>query len=881
MTTFADLRQFALSPNPPRSLTPLFWVRGESEAVLRAEIAKMDEGGMAGFVVESRPHPDFLGPTWWRDLEIILDEAQRRAMQVWLFDDRRYPSGYAGGAAVREHPALTKHFLKETHLDWEGPAPHAKFAISARLTPDEHLLAVLALPRIGTDQWDSARTVDLTARVEDGVLRWAVPLGSWRLFLISETQAGGEEGTAGYIDPLCPQAVNLYIATVYEPTYKHFGSMFGTTFQGFFTDEPRFGNAASYFSMPGEPGQVYPYTAELFELWRDQGGYSPVSYLPALWFDCADLTTTVRHDYMDVISARFAVTYLGRLQEWCHRHGVRLIGHLVEDKGAHARLGFGAGHFFRNMSFLDMGGCDIVGSQVRSEVSQGSVESPWGPQELPFYRWAVAKLASSSAHLGADQQKPVMCEAFGAYGWSTGLRLMKWLTDWQITNGINVIVPHAFSPAPFPDPDCPPHFWAHGANPQWPFFRQWADYANRCCALLKDGNHVAEVLVLYTAESSWAGPADPIERTLEALALSHIDADVVDYESFVNRTEIDSRRIRCGVEVYRAIILPPVVHVSAAVLERLQQCRDLQIPVFILEKYPELPCRSVDAAQVTSLREAFEEAAGAPVTYATLGDALQRAGLGEVQPRAEVQSLRHYHYRRGTTECYLFWNDSLHTSIATEVAIRTFGAIEGWDLLNRSQRAVPVLGANAERNEMTIWLALGPYETLCLACDTLGNPNVNGVDYSPTVSNDVSSVALGGPWIISCAASETYPAFQPTSGISAPGDWTLIPGYRNFAGTMRYQTSFSIPELLRNQPVVLDLGEVYELVRARLDDKDIGARICPPYQFALPSIEPGPHTLVIEVTNTLGAAIQDEFSRQVAFDPSGLLGPVRVVCVSA
>lgn len=55
-----------------------------------------------------------------------------------------------------------------------------------------------------------------------------------------------------------------------------------------------------------------------------------------------------------------------------------------------------------------------------------------------------------------------MCELFGAYGWSEGNRLCKWLADYMLVRGVNHFVPHAFDAAPFPDADCPPHFYAHG-----------------------------------------------------------------------------------------------------------------------------------------------------------------------------------------------------------------------------------------------------------------------------------------------------------------------------------------------------------------------------------------------------------------------------------
>jgi len=266
MTTFDDLRTDFARAEPTRSLIPLFWLHGEPPEVLLAEIARMHEGGMSGFVVESRTHPDFLGDGWWRDLDAILDEAARRGMQVWLMDDEHYPSGYAAGVVARQRPDLLKHYLAERHVDVAGPLPQARFPIGDLLQAGESLVAVVAAKRasmsagapLDCEGLDSAQPLDLTDSLHDGLLRWAVPEGIWRLFVVVSTREGGEEWTKDFVDPLSTEAVDLYIDTVHAAVFKHVGRYFGTTFQGFFTDEPRFGNAANYTSVPGQPGQVLP-----------------------------------------------------------------------------------------------------------------------------------------------------------------------------------------------------------------------------------------------------------------------------------------------------------------------------------------------------------------------------------------------------------------------------------------------------------------------------------------------------------------------------------------------------------------------------------------------------------------------------------------------
>ena len=73
---------------------PFLWMRGEEESILRRELAKIRECGIKAVCLEARPHDDFCGPLWWRDMDIVLDEAQKHGMNVWILDDRHFPTGY-------------------------------------------------------------------------------------------------------------------------------------------------------------------------------------------------------------------------------------------------------------------------------------------------------------------------------------------------------------------------------------------------------------------------------------------------------------------------------------------------------------------------------------------------------------------------------------------------------------------------------------------------------------------------------------------------------------------------------------------------------------------------------------------------------------------
>lgn len=89
-------------------ILPFFWQRGEDEATLREYMQAIHSAGIGAVCVESRPHPDFCGPKWWRDIDVILEEAKKYDMKVWILDDSHFPSGYANGALEKADPELCR-----------------------------------------------------------------------------------------------------------------------------------------------------------------------------------------------------------------------------------------------------------------------------------------------------------------------------------------------------------------------------------------------------------------------------------------------------------------------------------------------------------------------------------------------------------------------------------------------------------------------------------------------------------------------------------------------------------------------------------------------------------------------------------------------------
>ena len=79
---------FQTNPENIHVLNPLFWHRGDCHAAIEEEMRRMKEVGINDFVVEPRPHPDYLGPRWWQDLDFILEQAEKLISEQWIENKR-------------------------------------------------------------------------------------------------------------------------------------------------------------------------------------------------------------------------------------------------------------------------------------------------------------------------------------------------------------------------------------------------------------------------------------------------------------------------------------------------------------------------------------------------------------------------------------------------------------------------------------------------------------------------------------------------------------------------------------------------------------------------------------------------------------------------
>ena len=857
----------ALSGREANAIMPLFWQKGGPIEVVREEMERIADAGIGSVILEARPHPDFLEEGWWRDVDAVLEIARRRHMTVWFFDDDTFPTGHAGGAVAQAAPELRRRFVTERHTDVVGPAAGASLIVERRqfwgptaaLDPGT-LLRVVAYPRAEDGHDLIGEPVDLTDRIVDGILHWDVPDGWWRVFFLSATADGGSDRHADHIDYLNPASTQLLIDGVYERIRARYPDEFGRTIAGFFSDEPGLYNDPDTFDFDSRLGtpMPLPWNDAVHARLAERLGGDPLTALPLLWNAARGAERPVRYAFMDTVSSLYAESFAMRLGDWCRAHGVLHIGHVIEDNGAHARLGPGTGHYFRAMAGHDMAGVDIIGAQVVPGFSRGPLANMTGHSDGEFYHFGLAKLASSAAHLDPGTRGRSMCETIGAYGWYAGLRFFTWLTNHLLVRGVTHVVPHAFSPAPFPDPDCPPHFYARGQNPQYRHHHLLSAYTNRLSHLLQGGAHVAPFAVLYHADAEWLGDAQPCERPLRLLAEAQLDADIVPADA-LTAAVVSDRGLSLGAETYDALVVPGSAYLPDQVARELVRLDDAGLPIVFASAVPE-----VVGAEPALLRERF-----LAVPDAALVETVSPLTSRAVQTALAAPSLRILRVDHGEADVVMLFNESTRDAVRTAITVPRAGEAVAFDAFTASLTEVPARRADGA-TVLDVDLAPG-----ASAVFVVGAPSAwAGAEVAPAVRAG-RAVAIEPTWSVATATAGEYPEFTPwreldrLTSLSAPD---LLPRY---SGTARYTARFAVEQPDGTHRI--DLGEVFELAGVRINGVDLGARIAPPYAFDVPAgVLRADNTIEVEVVNTLVKAQPDFFSAFAQQDPVGLLGPVTI-----
>lgn len=456
--------------DPPHEFSQIpfwFWNDELSEAELLRQMEDFQAHGVHGFLIHPRAGlPKSIG--WLSErmigfMRFAIERAAERDMKVILYDEGMYPSGSSSGQVVAENPTYRTRGLVCVDLDEAKPETEVqgiRIGTEGRLelAVGQNLVAV-----VRRKNGHRLAVVDRAAREGRSVIRGLH-------FLQDDPPRRADrrevpENQPPGADILNPDSVACFIRLVYQRYYDEFGKHFGKTVIAIFTDEPSLlARGAERDMVPGTTGILEHVNAFL--------GYDFTEHLPALWYEDEPDAAKHRRNYNRALEARLEQTFYHQISEWCKAHGVALCGHPA------------GGDDIGPLRHFQIPGQDIVWRYVE----------PDKPSALEGEQSTQAKCASSAMiHLGRRRNLNEYC---GAFGHNFTFEEMKWLANWLLVRGCNMLVPHAFYYSirgPRIDerpPDVGPN------NTWWSRFKPFAEATSRLCWLNTDSTHVCGVAIL-------------------------------------------------------------------------------------------------------------------------------------------------------------------------------------------------------------------------------------------------------------------------------------------------------------------------------------------------------------------------------------------------
>ncbi|MHC6119304.1 hypothetical protein ACYT32_03240 [Companilactobacillus sp. FL22-3] len=581
-----------------------------------------------------------------------------------------------------------------------------------------------------------------------------------------------------------------------------------------------------------------------------------IKLLPLLFNGESPLAHEIQYSFMDLVSSLYSINFSKRIGNWCKAHNVKYIGHVIEDNNAHARLGYGSGHFFRSMVGQDMAGIDIVLHQLLPEHNNGyfnaMTSTGWDGE---FFHYALAEMGTSLGRLDPKKHGNTMCEVFGAFGWSEDLTFMKWIADHMLVRGVNNFVPHAFSMKEYPDSDCPPHFYAHGKNPQYKGMGELVSYMNKVSTIFSGGEHECNTAVLYHGEAEWSGKRMLDQKVTRKLDESQIGFEIVPSDYIIESSLTKKATFIINKMKFNNLIIPYSERLPKKLILKLIQLEKNNVNILFIGGLPK--GISDDLKNTSLLNELIERSSS--IELSDLIKNLNDLKIIRLNSKSYTPWLRFYSYKLHDGSVQMFFNESTKVTICKKINLKK----KNWKIYDPTLDKIidPVI------NEDILNIKLEPSQTLIIFQDD----SEKNDDYS--YSNIWETSLKDNKWDITfdgVGLTKKAPIEIKSKGLPLLG---LGDEYCNFAGTVSYSTKINIS---KNKAIIY-LKDVSGLLTISVNGKQVGSRIGTPYVYDISSyIKKGINDITITWTSSLGRYQRDYLSQYLVLGPLGITGDVIV-----
>lgn len=763
---------------------------------------------------------DYLSPKWMEMMGWAVSEARRLGMDV----DMTTGTGWCfGGINVSDDDANAS-VIADTFIVKAGE----------RLTHQFDRAATQALMAFSINE----KPVDLTGKISaNGTVDFSPTNGTWTIYAISQTPSGQKVkraapgGEGWMLNLLYPKAMNDWLTN------------FTIAFDNYSGPKPRAQYQDSYeYKSDWAP--------DFFAQFEKRRGYKLQDELPALFeTNNDDHTARVKSDYRETISDIMVENSLPQWVKWSHNHG------FLTRNEAHGSPG----------NLLDLYALADIPETEMYHTDRSLL---------------ISKFASSAAHVAGHPLASAETGTWLDEHFTVTLADLKYLFDDMFLSGINHIFYHGccYSPDEVPWPG-----WVFYAstemNPRnsiWQDVPELNTYAARCQAILQSGKPDNDVLLYWPIYDFWHDPhgsvqllrihgpdwfdAQNIGQTAKELWNHGYSFDYVSDRQLASAKVLDGIIQTPGGE-YKVIVVPECKYMPLETLKQLASLAEAGANIVFENHLPgDVPGANGLEEERAEFKMLLARLNQLDVAGSASGGGKTGAGhafVGNLETGlAAVKTPSEPLVDNGLSFIRRSFDGGWHYFVAN----RGTNDFDGWVSFGRPVKSVVILdpltggsGVAARNSDAKIHLQLNAGDSVILRAFADGAVTGNPWTYWQA---DGRPTEISGEWKVKFVqGGPELPASFSTAKLTS---WTEL-GDTNavsFAGTARYSITFDAPAS-ENKTYFLDLGTVCQSARVRLDGKDLGTLITPPFRVAVNDLKPRGNVLEVEVTNVSANRIRE------------------------
>lgn len=522
------------------------WNTDLSESELLRQIDCFKEMGFGGFFIHTRAgmSTEYLGEEFMRLVRACNKKAKQSGMYSYLYDEDRWPSGFAGGYVTQDKAFRQKEIV----ISLTPPE-----TMTQQHLHDEREPELLAAYDVCFDNDGRIKKYKSIAPSENAHGE------KWYAYTLLKEPSGRFNGFT-YADTLHSEAVDKFIDVTYEAYKRALGEEFGKSAPAIFTDEPQYAQVRTKAYARDGADAAFPWTPTLRNAFLSRFGYDIVEKMPeAVWERSDGKPATARYHLFMQLSETFASAYCDKIGAWCEKNGIHFTGHVLNESSLYKQT-ISVGEAMRQYRRFTVPGIDML---------------------CNFKEFTTAKQAQSVAHQCG--RRGMMSELYGVTGWEFDFRGHKFQGDWQAALGVTLRVPHLawLSMRGSAKRDYPASI---GCQSAW--YKEYAyieDHFARLNTALTRGKPVVRIAVIHPIESCWltvgvrehtqekSDMLDSRFKTLtEWLLRGQTDFDFVSESLLPELYEKSNEDFCVGEMRYKAVLVPPLETVRSFTLHALE-----------------------------------------------------------------------------------------------------------------------------------------------------------------------------------------------------------------------------------------------------------------------------------------------------------------------